>query len=165
MKITLTIEQYFKNKPIDFLNQGSVAVLRSDGIVLYYYSNNDSDEKSLSSYFVLAAGAWQASNEIRSHVNLGDNEEIFRFSFDTSSQGVYVLSIDVHETNYLLVSTYKNEVNPGQIKSKLRLVRDGLKQHLALNEKMTEAEKEEQNKLFANITDDEIEKLFSVLEN
>ena len=89
------VETFFKSCDIDEkLERYSFFLIRHDGVVLYH-NNNLGDSLSQSSIGALLGGVWQAARALANFIPKEDSEEGYRLSFDTSSQGVYVVPIVV----------------------------------------------------------------------
>ena len=140
------------------LDRFSVFVCRQDGVVLYK-KDGIGLSVSHSSVGALLGGVWQAASTLASFLPESEKKEIFRLSFDTSSTGVYILPFQMKNNDYYLGLLYNDELNPGFIKNRLRDLMMRLEEYLA--EFAEEARKEENDILFENITDDEIEAIFS----
>lgn len=140
------------------LDRFSVFVCRQDGVVLYK-KDGIGLSVSHSSVGALLGGVWQAASTLASFLPESKKREIFRLSFDTSSTGVYILPFQMKSNDYYLGLLYNDELNPGFIKNRLRDLMMRLEEYLA--EFAEEARKEENELLFENITDDEIEAIFS----
>ncbi len=129
------------------LSTQHILVCRKDGIPLMTHNIDNSDGRG-----ALVAGAWQA---IEAVLESNQNREM-RLSFDSTESGVYILPLD-EELNFYSVMIFENIMNPGQLKNQFRLFRDELRTHLTVL-----AEDINDNKvLFENITDEEIDTLFS----
>ncbi|TNF28923.1 MAG: hypothetical protein EP319_08105 [Deltaproteobacteria bacterium] len=140
------------------LDRFSVFVCRQDGVVLYK-KDGIGLSVSHSSVGALLGGVWQAASTLASFLPESEKKEIFRLSFDTSSTGVYILPFQMKNNDYYLGLLYNDELNPGFIKNRLRDLMMRLEEYLA--EFAEEARKEENDLLFENITDDEIEAIFA----
>jgi hypothetical protein len=140
------------------LDRFSVFVCRQDGVVLYK-KDGIGLSVSHSSVGALLGGVWQAASTLASFLPESEKKEIFRLSFDTSSTGVYILPFQMKNNDYYLGLLYNDELNPGFIKNRLRDLMMRLEEYLA--EFAEEARKEENDILFENITDDEIEAIFA----
>lgn len=130
-----------------------VFICRRDGVLV---CAGQSDERNESSYGALIGGIWQAAYSLM-QINHEFSEDLFRLSFDTSDSGVYILPLMPKSGDFLfLACLYREELNPGHLKSKLR----GLKTSLE-DVEWKEREEEIEEALFENITDEEIDKMFS----
>ena len=154
-KYTILIEEYFK-KYGDNLRTCKYAVVRKDGIVLH--SNTDSNEAA--TIGALASGVWQASESL-TQLFEKDNG-VYRMSFDTSSRGVYILPVKTKEDEFYFSCIYRKVTNPAKLKRLLQMHRANLLSFLDENEVMKSEVKTKY--LFDDITDDEIDHLFSFAE-
>ena len=148
---------FFSKTNLKSSNVG-VVVTREDGIAIY-----SSLSKDKSSYSALMAGIWQASRETMGLISENLNEHEFRLSFDTSSSGLLVLPLEVEKKLFLLGAVYTDQTNPAQVKVKLRVLRDKLSQYLRENKDEEKINKigEKAKFLFKDISDDEMDNLFS----
>lgn len=163
------VETFFQSCEIDEkLNRYSFFLIRHDGVVLYH-NNNLADSLSKSSIGALLGGVWQAARALASFIPKEEAKEGYRLSFDTASQGVYIVPITVGEEELYLGLIYHDEVNPGFIKNKIREMAASFTEFLEVELKESLSKKHAQKKapasksefLFADITDSEMDKLFA----
>ena len=132
------------------LEEFNLYVIRSDGSIVCA----DGKPGDYQAIGALVCGAWQAARSL-----LGKEESTdFRLSFGTSSSGVYVLSLMLDGYRLYLVIVFENVVNLGRLKIKMRKMRN------ILNERLNGFYPEELSKdsaLFDDISDDEVNNLFS----
>lgn len=158
------VESFFKSCEVDKkIERYSFFLIRQDGVVLYH--NNDlGNSLSKSSIGALLGGVWQASRALSEFIPKNDNQDMFRLSFDTSSQGIYILPIKVFDEELFLGLIYFDEVNPGFIKNKIRDMANSLSEYLHFELENHLSKKTKLNKkedfLFEDITDAEMDKLF-----
>jgi predicted regulator of Ras-like GTPase activity (Roadblock/LC7/MglB family) len=161
------VHSFFKSCEVDHrLNRYSFFLIRQDGVVLY--NNNELDNKlDKSSVGALIGGVWQASKALSNFIPTEKTDEIFRLSFDTSSRGVYILPINVYEEELFLGLIYFDEVNPGLVKNKIRDLGNALTNYLESelknNKKNNSNKKSDADYLFMDITDGEMDKIFSFI--
>ncbi|MDD0854671.1 hypothetical protein HBN50_16275 [Halobacteriovorax sp. GB3] len=155
-----SIEDYFENVvQLDWLDDFAIIFARRDGVPLYSQSSF-SDDIEKDSIGALVSGVWQAARSLVDFLPADDESDIFRLSFDTSSRGIYLLPVMHKGDEYQLGIIYRNMVNPGAMKSKLRIIRNELE--LFLDEVFNgEEESLKEDYLFEDITDDEMDNLFS----
>ncbi|OFZ14321.1 MAG: hypothetical protein A2X86_05590 [Bdellovibrionales bacterium GWA2_49_15] len=106
----------------------------------------------------LVSGVWLASNELAKQINLHESLAS-RLSFDSSDSGIHILPLKTNSRIYFMAIIYSRVVNPGLVKNQARILRDriaGLDLFLGMN-----TEKKASSVLFENISDDEVNKLFS----
>ena len=161
------VETFFKSCEIDEkLNRYSFFLIRHDGVVLYH-NNNLGNSLSKSSIGALLGGVWQASRALASFIPKEETSEGYRLSFDTSSQGVYIVPITVGAEELYLGLIYHDEVNPGFIKNKIRDMAAAFSEYLEKelkegNSKKQKMKSNEKNEfLFGDITDSEMDRLFA----
>jgi hypothetical protein len=165
------IEQFFKSCEIDEkLNRYSFFLIRHDGVVLYH-NDNVENPLSKSSIGALLGGVWQAANALASFIPADHQntkgQEVYRLSFDTASQGVYVVPAQVYKEEFYLGLIYFGETNPGVIKNKIRgmaaafteYMEGELKNHPLANVQ----DKKKNDYLFNDISDVEMDRVFATL--
>jgi len=136
----------------------SLFLCRKDGGVLYKYGpivNNVEPD----SICVLMSGAWQAAET----VSLMASKEkalkgFFRFSFDTSSNGMYILPLTINSKKYYLGALFYDQKNPAILKNEIKKLLFSFQSEIL---SFDEAEVENQSFLFGNITDKEMNDIFS----
>lgn len=106
---------------------------------------------------VLLAGAWQASLAL-SEENQNNEEKVL--SLGSSDSGFLVLPFSYHH-KLILGVVYQNDLNPGKLKMKSKLLRDFLSENLSQQVVDNNQQEKDENYLFKNITDDELDELFS----
>jgi hypothetical protein len=164
------VESFFKSCDIDEkLERYSFFLIRHDGVVLYH-NNNLGDSLSKSSIGALLGGVWQAARALANFIPKEDSMEGYRLSFDTTSQGVYVVPINVGTEELYLGLIYHGEVNPGFIKNKIREMATNFGEFLDKELKRSfgkgqKSSSENNNFLFGNITDSEMDHLFAFAKN
>lgn len=137
-------------------------LIRQDGQVLYH--DLPSKEQNFgASIGALVGGAWQAASTLGSYISQ-TREDIFRFSFDTSDQGIYVLPVRVEKEVFYLGALYINSQNPGLLKQQLRSLALRLQAYLLKNTykpKSKNLKNSSTEFLFNNISDADMDRLFS----
>lgn len=163
------VETFFRSCEIDErINRYSFFLIRQDGVVLYH-NNNLADSLAKSSIGALLGGVWQAARALANFIPKEESKEGYRLSFDTASQGVYIVPITVGDEELYLGLIYHDEVNPGFIKNKIREVALSFSEYLEVELKESLARKQSQKKnpasksefLFDDITDSEMDRLFA----
>lgn len=152
-------EEFFTEvADVTHLKNSSLFLCRSDGVPLYVKNELSSDFDS-STVGALLGGVWQAARAMASFIPSSDEEDVFRLSFDTSNKGIYIVPITLGTDEVYLGMIYFNEVNPGMIKSKLREMSWRFSEFWGMSEISTFDKVD--SSLFNNITDDEMDNLFS----
>lgn len=171
-KIPKYVQAFFESCEIDEkINRFSFFMIRSDGVVLYH-NNNLANSLSKSSIGALLSGVWQASKALSEFIPKEEAKEGYRLSFDTSSQGIYIVPISTDVEELYLGLIYHDEVNPGLIKNKMREMATSFgeflnqelkdhKDHLAKTNKAFD----KSDYLFGDISDAEMDRLFAFVKN
>lgn len=137
-------------------------VSRDDGITVYDSVQNH----TTTSVSALVSGVWQASEALMglAHPELDLLE--FRLGFDTSSQGVYLFPLSILEKKYFLGAIYQDCLNPGQLKRQIAMIKQEIDRIFSEEKIVTSSKQTKSNNrqsfLFQEISDDEIDRLFSV---
>lgn len=171
-KLNDSVEKYQLKEHVVFL-------VKNDGMELY--STHPQTTRKITA---LVAGAWQASSYLAK--DLIDNYELeksgdsffqeFRFSFDRSDCGVYLLPLMFNNGVQILGIVYKNVINPAQIKSYFKKTQIELQNLVDQESQETQEIKKKSPKLnrkqvhhcgeflFDDISDAEMDRLFSFVE-
>lgn len=145
---------------ISQLRNSSLFLCRADGVPLY--SNNGlGEDVSEASVGALLGGVWQAARTLASFIPDSEgNQDIFRLSFDTSSRGIYIVPTPINGEEFYLGMIYFSEVNPGQVKSRLRDLSFKFVEYIeSISIHLAPEVKDEF--LFDDISDDEMDNLFT----
>ena len=138
----------------DFFLDASVLILKEDGQVISELGKKI-DQNILHQSGVLMTGAWQASLAMKV-CDKQDSDQIL--SLGSTQSGFYVLPF-TYDQSLVMGIIYKDHVNPGKLKMKAKTLRDFLSENLTKTESLEN--KTNDNYLFKNITDAELDKLFS----
>lgn len=137
-------------------------VTREDGITVY----DTIQDNTTTSVAALVSGVWQASEALMGMVRKDQEVMEFRLGFDTSSQGIYLFPFALAGKRYFLGAIYNDCLNPGQLKRNVALIKEEM-DLLFKNEgeevtpkKATSPQRE--GFLFKDISDEEIDRLFSL---
>jgi hypothetical protein len=171
-KIPKYVKAFFDSCEIDEkLNNYSFFLIRSDGVVLYH-NNNLANSLTKSSIGALLSGVWQASKALSEFIPAEKAREGYRLSFDTSSQGIYIVPISTEIDELYLGLIYHDEVNPGFIKNKMRDMAlsfsEFLNQEIKENQEVDGVKNLQFDKndyLFGYISDAEMDRLFAFIKN
>lgn len=146
------MEQEIKN----FLNEHQlsnhhVIFCLRDGTAVW--SNFQGNSKSNIELIALTIGAISATEQI-AKILVRDQSEDFLMSFASSGNGVFAIpGLSKDRVELYIIVIFRNVINPGQIKLKLKKLMDFCSENYVLK-------KEHGKALFENITDDEIEQMF-----
>jgi hypothetical protein len=138
-------------------------VTREDGITIY----DTVQDKTTTSVSALVSGVWQASEALMGLAHPNQDVMEFRLGFDTSSQGIYLFPFSLTGKRYFLGAIYHDCVNPGQLKRQVAMIKeemDRLFQDEPATVVVAKTKIQSGNRegfLFQEITDDEIDRLFS----
>jgi len=135
-------------------------VCRNDGVILYQNTDRDNNLDS-HSIGALIGGVWQAAKSLSDFIPGPDLKDGYRLSFDTSSQGVYILPFSLNGIEYYLGAIYKDEKNPAKIKNLMRSKIFSLEKHFSTETNAKQLSDKEQY-LFKNISDQEMDDIFNI---
>jgi hypothetical protein len=154
---------------------------RADGVLLFTQNKHLLNEQE-SAMGVLLASAWQASAAMAAFFP-GTAEKEFRYSYATSNQGIYLLPFPWQGEAYFMAAVYQAQDNPGAVKLLLRTTAQKLREFLDSLDMIADATRDvkakpkakapspkaaarsAEKRLFSNISDEEINQLFSFAEN
>lgn len=160
---TVTIVERVKNllEPKKASVGARLFVTRDDGITIY----DSIQDQTTTSVAALVSGVWQASEALMGLVNSGSDVLDFRLGFDTSSQGIFLVPLEISGKRYFLGAIYTEQVNPGQLKRKVAMIKEEfdatfVKQPMRAKPKSAVVEARE-GFLFKDISDEEIDRLFA----
>jgi hypothetical protein len=134
-------------------------VTREDGITVY----DSVQDQTTTSVSALVSGVWQASEALMGIVYQNSDVMDFRLGFDTSSQGIYLFPFSHSGKRYFLGAIYNDCLNPGQLKRKMALIKEEMDRLFEVQENLrpAKAKIERVGFLFQDISDEEIDRLFS----
>jgi hypothetical protein len=160
MEFILNWEEYFKKffgKETEKLGLKSCGlfVFREDGIPLY----GNYEKLDRNSMGALMAGSWQAARALSNFIPKNGKDEIFRFSFDTSDRGIYILPFSIKKSSFIFGGIFHSEINPGQVKSRMRQILEKLL--IEIDTVVEDITPKKEKFLFNEISDREMDKLFS----
>lgn len=135
-------------------------VTREDGITVY----DSVQDQTTTSVAALVSGVWQASEALMGLVQQHTSIMDFRLGFDTSSQGIYLFPFAHSGKRYFLGAIYNDCLNPGLLKRQVAMIKEEM-DRLFEGETVTSLPKNKLGReefLFQDISDEEIDRLFSV---
>jgi hypothetical protein len=157
LNVSHEIKSFFELRRIKI--KARLFVGREDGITVYDSIQNE----TTSSVAALISGVWQASEALMQMVDNQGKTMDFRLGFDTSSQGVFILPFKLLGKRYFLGAIYQDYLNPGQLKRQIGQLKVELDQQFeGLNGVAESVEMGRDGFLFKDITDEEIDRLFSI---
>ena len=150
------IEGLEKNISMFPEKEAQFVVTRPDGIMIW---SNFKDKKRLQELSALGCGLWQSASQMAKFS--GQSSTVNVLSFGGSAEGLYATNIKVSEHEYIIFMNYKNTLNPAKLKLKLRALRQLLEDFLFFDK---EDEVNNNNQPLSDITDEEMDNLFSFTE-
>ena len=155
------VSEYFKNiADTTRLDSVGMFLCRMDGVVLFSETGNMREE-DVTHIGALLGGVWQAASALAAFMPNNNLQDQFRLSFDTASRGIYILPVEHEEKVYYMGFTYQDEINPGLVKAKARVLALKLCEYLEKNYKAIIIKSESKaDFLFSDITDSEMDQLF-----
>jgi hypothetical protein len=108
----------------------------------------------------LLVGLWQASDTLSDLIEKEEDQDL-KLSFQSSSSGYYLLSPGPNNPRVFWAFIFEGALNPGKIKVLSQKLRDHMDGVVYLNVSEASAGSKQ---LFNNITDEEMDKLFSFAE-
>ncbi|MCO4755344.1 MAG: roadblock/LC7 domain-containing protein [Bacteriovoracaceae bacterium] len=163
MNFTNLVKEFFVENEFNLISD-RVALVRNDGTVMYANSLNSLESSNIGA---LASGIWQAAQSLSSLVNKDAPQSGYRLSFDTSSEGIYLLPLTLDNIDCYFCCIFKDQINPAKLKQNMRNIGFLLETYIrdeSLNFKRPKPSIE-QGYLFKNITDQEMDQLFGFTGN
>lgn len=159
MNLNLVVKQFFEENDYHKIAD-KIIVLRKDGICIY---SNISDQNEAASMGALIGGVWQAAQALSQLTHKTDSYQEYRLGFDTSSDGLYILPICIKSEDYYIGGVYSDAYNPAKLKQKIKMLKDNLEVYLAEYAPTAgdSNEEEKEDFLFDEISDEEMDNLFS----
>ncbi len=162
-KLEVVIHNFFKEYAgLESLKNAALLVCRRDGVPLFSYKTFESTWND-STAGALIGGMWQAAETLTQFIPEVKDED-FRFSFDTSSRGIFIVELSGNFEPLYLSYIYYNLDNPARMKSRVKSIKDKLDMYLddhLSNVSTRISTQEKEVFLFSDISDDEMDDLFS----
>jgi hypothetical protein len=136
-------------------------VTREDGITVY----DTIQDNTTTSVAALVSGVWQASEALMGLVKKDQEVMEFRLGFDTSSQGIYLFPFSLTGKRYFLGAIYNDCMNPGQLKRQVALIKEEMDRKFESEVEVKASPTTSSTRegfLFKDISDEEIDRLFSL---
>ncbi len=114
----------------------------------------------------LLAGLWQASEALLSFLPKKASSDAFRLSFDTTDTGLFIYPMCVDNQSFYLGILFSESINPALLKNKGRQLAQKIETKLTLEEKIPAKDtlissRKTEGRLFDNISDEEMNRIFS----
>jgi hypothetical protein len=138
-------------------------VTREDGITIF----DSVQDQTTTSVAALVSGLWQASEALMGLAHPDQDVMEFRLGFDTSSQGIYLFPFTLEGKRFFLGAIYKDCLNPGQLKRQVAMIKEEMDRlfvevQTSVQFKSKVKTTDREGYLFKDISDEEINRLFSV---
>jgi hypothetical protein len=130
---------------------------RRDGVLIY---SNDKKNHAQSAS-ALIGGVWQAAEALMQIIPNDGQQEMFRLSYDTSSQGLFIHPVSINNEQYYLGVTYVNTLNPGHLKMKIKHTALRLSEFIIKKGEQKVEVINDEEFLFKDISDEEMDRVFS----
>ncbi|OIQ18442.1 MAG: hypothetical protein BM556_09300 [Bacteriovorax sp. MedPE-SWde] len=155
----LVIHSFFKEYAgLEGIDNAAIIISRRDGVPLYSYKEFDSNWND-STVGALVGGIWQAAETLTQFIPNDENEE-FRFSYETSSRGIFIVELCGDFEPLYLSFIYFDMLNPAKMKARVRSLESKLTSYI--EEKLeNNFQSNDEIFLFNEISDDEMDDLFS----
>lgn len=155
-----SISEFFnQNQVEDRYGPLSVFITRPDGHLIFKRTNGQ--DKTDASIGALIAGLWQASQALSEILSKREDNFSYRLSYDTSSNGLYVLPISHEDELYCVGVVFNQVLNPGALKNYLRDLQHRLQTYLSTRPKKSKEVSASEKYLFNDLTDAEVDQLFN----
>ena len=168
--ISQELEEFFKTKKNHCDISAVIFICRNDGTFIFARKSEERNTASehYQHYGVLLSATWQAASSLGEKALL-DKREGLRLSFDSSDEGIYAVPMSLNGGEYFLGAIFKDEVNPGALKNRVRALSLNIESFIESKSKTESVPtpKEESvlgkngTALFEDLRDDEVDQLFS----
>jgi hypothetical protein len=132
-------------------------VSREDGITVY----DSVQDLTTTSVSALVSGVWQASEALMGLAHPQKDIMEFRLAFDTSSQGIYLFPFKLQGKKFFLGAIYRDCINPGQLKRQIAMIKEEMERLFSDMPSEVKNFPLREGYLFKDISDDEMDRLFS----
>jgi hypothetical protein len=136
--------------------------VRHDGISIY----DSAQDSSTQAVGALSGGLWQAAEALMKMIDASSGPMEFRLGFDTSSQGVMIVPVQFQGGLYFLGAIYHESLNPALLKRQVIQLQDEITKKLLTIKTIKRAAPKitaaRAGYLFDHITDEEMDRLFSL---
>lgn len=134
-------------------------VTREDGITIY----DTVQDNTTTSVAALVSGVWQASEALMNLVYNQNEILTFRLGFDTSSHGIFLIPFALDDKRFFLGAIYQDCLNPGQLKRQIAMIKEEMDRLYESGPKIRKnVVSGREGYLFQDISDEEIDRLFSL---
>ncbi len=157
MTIENRLLEHFSKINFDLPSVGlTVLAISAEGQVLAQMGD-ERESKELQSLGALLAGVWQASEALKEFMSDDGPKDDLRLNFQNAHSGYLLLPPTEKNPKIVFAFVFQKQTNPGKIKHLAGKIRNHFNEIEIL--KMDNGKEEEL--LFKDITEDEVDKLFS----
>lgn len=157
MTVEKRLLQHFSKIEFSIPREGlTVLAISAEGQVISQMGQPRED-KELQSLGALLAGVWQASEALKDFMSNDESKDDLRLNFQNAHSGYLLLPPSEKNPKIIFAFIFEEQTNPGKIKHLARKIRDHFDEIEIFNQ---ESGKNEEL-LFKDITEDEVDKLFS----
>lgn len=159
----MTIEENLKNHFESFsgkavLSNSTVLALSRDGRV-YGQLGVQRSSKDIQSLGALLVGMWQASEAVKGFMNEERTKDL-NLSFQSSESGFFILKPGNINKEIFWGLLFEKETNPGKIKLYFKKLRDHF-ENIEILPSRELGNEQDGDFLFKDVTEEEVDKLFS----
>ncbi len=157
MTVENTLLDHFQKLDLEIPAQGfTILAISAEGQVLAQMGE-ERESKELQSLGALLAGVWQASEALKDFLTTKEDQDELRLNFQNAHSGYLLLPPSEKNPKITFAFLFEKQTNPGKIKFLAGKIRTHFDEIEILQKDTGKAEEY----LFKNITEDEVDKLFS----
>lgn len=157
MTIENKLLEHFSKITFDLPSSGfTVLAISAEGQILAQMGEVK-EANELQSLGALLAGVWQASEALKDFMSDDNSKEDLRLNFQNAHSGYLLLPPTKKNPKIIFAFVFEKQTNPGKIKHLAGKIRT----HFDEIEIMNVDNGKEEELLFKDITEDEVDKLFS----
>ena len=157
MTVENTLLDHYKKLDVEIPSTGfTILAISAEGQVLAQMGE-EKERKDLQSLGALLAGVWQASEALKDFMSTEEDKDELRLNFQNAHSGYLLLPPTPKNPKITFAFLFEKQTNPGKIKYLAGKIRSHFDEIEILRKDMGS----EEEYLFKNITEDEVDKLFS----
>ena len=157
MSVEKTLLEHFSKIDFPIPDKGlTLLAISAEGQVLAQMGE-EKKSNELQSLGALLAGVWQASEALKDFMSDEQEKDDRKLNFQHAHSGYLLLPPSEKNPKIIFAFIFENQTNPGKIKHIAGKIRD----HFNSIEILKKENGEKEEFLFKNITEDEVDKLFS----
>jgi predicted regulator of Ras-like GTPase activity (Roadblock/LC7/MglB family) len=157
MIVEKKLQAHFEKIDFELPSKGfTILAISAEGQVLTQLGEAKNN-KELQSLGALLAGVWQASEALKDFMDKDVSKDELKLTFQNTDSGYLLLPPTEKNPKIIFAFLFEKQVNPGKIKFLAGKISD----HFSEIEILEKNNGEKEEFLFKNITEDEVDKLFS----